>query len=205
MSMSAKIQCAIIGSGNIGTDLMIKVMRMSDNLEMGAMVGIDPASDGLARAARLGNVRRRTKASTACAGCLNYGDIRVVFDATSAQGACRQRRHPAQGRQEGRRSDAGRHRPLHRARRQLDENLDEPNVNMVTCGGQATIPIVTPSARQQARRLWRDRRLHLVEIGGAGHARQYRRVHRNDIAGDRTVGGASAARRSSSSIRPNRR
>ena len=39
----AKIPCAIIGSGNIGTDLMIKVMRTSKNLEMGAMVGIDPA------------------------------------------------------------------------------------------------------------------------------------------------------------------
>ena len=50
----AKIPCAIIGSGNIGTDLMIKIMRMSKHLAMGAMVGIDPKSDGLARAARLG-------------------------------------------------------------------------------------------------------------------------------------------------------
>jgi acetaldehyde dehydrogenase len=50
----AKTKVAIIGSGNIGTDLMIKVMRTSKVLEMGALVGIDPASDGLARAKRLG-------------------------------------------------------------------------------------------------------------------------------------------------------
>lgn len=49
-----KTKVAIIGSGNIGTDLMIRVMRLSDSLEMGAFVGIDPESDGLKRAERMG-------------------------------------------------------------------------------------------------------------------------------------------------------
>jgi acetaldehyde dehydrogenase len=52
--MSDKIRTAIIGPGNIGTDLMIKIMRHSDVLEMAALVGIDPESDGLQRAQRLG-------------------------------------------------------------------------------------------------------------------------------------------------------
>ena len=49
-----KTKVAIIGSGNIGTDLMIKIMRLSEVLEMAAFVGIDPESDGLKRAERLG-------------------------------------------------------------------------------------------------------------------------------------------------------
>src|SRR5690606_21601207 len=79
-----KTKVAIIGSGNIGTDLMIKVMRLSDVLEMGAMVGIDPDSDGLARAKRL-NVPTTHEGVDGLIAMDGFADIQVIFDATSAK------------------------------------------------------------------------------------------------------------------------
>src|ERR1700742_3859666 len=78
-----KIKVAIIGSGNIGTDLMIKVMRTSDVLEMGAFVGIDPESDGLKRAARLG-VATTHDGIEGLTRMAVWPEIGIVFDATSA-------------------------------------------------------------------------------------------------------------------------
>ena len=136
-----KIKCAIIGSGNIGTDLMIKVMRKSKTLEMAAMVGIDPNSDGLARAARLG-VATTHEGIDGLTKLDCYGDIRIVFDATSA-GA--HKRHNEVLQRDGKQvvdltpAAIG---PYTIPVVNLDANLAEPNVNMVTCGGQATIPIV---------------------------------------------------------------
>jgi acetaldehyde dehydrogenase len=74
---------AIIGSGNIGTDLMIKILRSDGPLTVGAMVGIDPASDGLARAARMG-VPTTADGVDGLMAMPNFGDIKLVFDATSA-------------------------------------------------------------------------------------------------------------------------
>ena len=83
--MSTRPRSPIIGSGNIGTDLMIKVLRLSDTLEMGAMVGIDPDSDGLARAARLGVADHRRGRRRADRAWPSFDEIEIVFDATSAK------------------------------------------------------------------------------------------------------------------------
>ena len=81
--MGKKVKTAILGSGNIGTDLMIKIMRHSDVLEMGALVGIDPESDGLARAKRLG-VATTHEGLDGLTKMSIWQDIQIVFDATSA-------------------------------------------------------------------------------------------------------------------------
>jgi len=137
----AKIKCAIIGSGNIGTDLMIKIMRLSEVLEVSALVGIDPDSDGLARARRLG-VATTHDGIEGLARLPAYADIRIVFDATSA-GA--HKRHDAVLQRDGKQvidltpAAIG---PYVVPPVNIDDHLDAPNVNMVTCGGQATIPII---------------------------------------------------------------
>ncbi|MFV2110676.1 acetaldehyde dehydrogenase (acetylating), partial [Micromonospora sp. LOL_015] len=74
---------AVIGSGNIGTDLMIKVRRLSESLRMVAMVGIDPESDGLARARRLG-VATTADGVDGLVAMPEFADVGLVFDATSA-------------------------------------------------------------------------------------------------------------------------
>jgi acetaldehyde dehydrogenase len=139
--MSGMTKAAIIGPGNIGTDLMIKIMRLSDTLEIAAMVGVDPESDGLKRAARLG-VATTAGGIEGLVAMPCFGEIKIVFDATSA-GA--HRKHDEILRRHGKQiidltpAAIGPYTvpPLN-----LDQHLDQPNVNMVTCGGQATIPIV---------------------------------------------------------------
>ena len=137
----AKTKVAIIGSGNIGTDLMIKIMRLSDTLEMGAFVGIAPESDGLKRAQRMG-VPITAEGVDGLVSMPGFADIEIVFDATSA-GA--HKHNDALLRQHGKRvidltpAAIG---PYTIPPVNGDANLDAANVNMVTCGGQATIPIV---------------------------------------------------------------
>lgn len=143
--MSKKCKAAIIGSGNIGTDLMLKIMRHGKHLEMGAMVGIDAASDGLARAQRLG-VATTHEGIQGLVELPGFSDIRIVFDATSAGAHAR---HNEVLQQHGIRvidltpAAIG---PYVVPVVNLDDHIDAPNVNMVTCGGQATIPMVAAVA-----------------------------------------------------------
>lgn len=144
--MSERWPAAVIGSGNIGTDLLIKMLRRKDGpIEPVAMVGIDPKSDGLARARRLG-VATTDQGIDGLVAMAEIDDIKVAFDATSA-GA--HHRHDEALRARGIQvidltpAAIG---PYVVPVVNLDAHLDAPNINMISCGGQATIPMVAAVA-----------------------------------------------------------
>ena len=136
-----KTKVAIIGSGNIGTDLMIKILRTSEILEIAALVGIDPDSDGLARAKKMG-VAVTDKGIDSLVAMPEFKDIEILFDATSAKAHAI---HDKVAREHGKTiidmtpAAIG---PYVVPVVNLDEHLNAPNINMVSCGGQATIPMV---------------------------------------------------------------
>ena len=142
-----KIKCAIIGSGNIGTDLMIKVLRYSEVLEMSVMVGIDPASDGLARASRMG-VATTHEGVDGLIGMEEFGEIKIIFDATSAKAHHynydKIKAYPGKQLIDLTPAAIG---PYLVPPVNADAIADMDNVNMVTCGGQATIPMVAAVSR----------------------------------------------------------
>jgi len=146
--MSHKRKVAIIGSGNIGTDLMIKILRNAKHLEMAAMVGIDPASDGLARAARMG-VATTHEGVQGLARLPVFKDIDFVFDATSAGAHVKNDAFLRQHKAELRMIDLtpAAIGPYCVPVVNLEQHLQATNVNMVTCGGQATIPMVAAVSR----------------------------------------------------------
>src|SRR5450830_521718 len=141
-----RVDVAIIGSGNIGTDLMIKVLRNSKHLNMGAMVGIDPSSDGLARAARMGvtTTHEGVQGLTRLPG---FGKIKIAFDATSAGAHAEHNRILQEHGIQVIDLTPAAIGPYVIPVVNLQEHLDSPNINMVTCGGQATIPVVRAVSR----------------------------------------------------------
>jgi len=142
-----KVKCAIIGSGNIGTDLMIKILRYSDVLEMSVMVGIDPASDGLARAKRMG-VATTHEGVDGLIAMKEFEDTAIIFDATSAKAHLynydKIKAFPNKQMIDLTPAAVG---PYLIPPVNSSAIADVDNVNMVTCGGQATIPMVAAVSR----------------------------------------------------------
>ncbi|MEO3786194.1 acetaldehyde dehydrogenase (acetylating) [Actinocorallia sp. B10E7] len=146
--MMKKTKVAVIGSGNIGTDLMIKVIRLSKTLEMGAMVGIDPDSDGLARARRM-KVPTTHEGVDGLIAMDGFDEIGIVFDATSAKAHVANAAKLAPYGKKLIDLTPAAIGPYVVPPVNLDRHLQDQadNVNMVTCGGQATIPIVHAVSR----------------------------------------------------------
>ena len=142
----ARVKAAIIGSGNIGTDLMMKMIKYPQNMELAIVVGIDPNSEGLAMAREHGIATTHEGLEGLRSHPL-YAEIGIAFDATSA--------YAHKVHDEALRGDGIQVVDLTPAALgpftvptvNGDAHLDAPNVNMVTCGGQATIPMVAAVSR----------------------------------------------------------
>ena len=147
--MSKKIKCALIGPGNIGTDLLAKLQR-SPVLEPVWMVGIDPTSDGLKRAQEMG-IKTTSQGVDGLVPHIKADGVQIVFDATSAYvHAENSRKVTEQGATMIDLTPAA-IGPYCVPPVNLKEHVGqaEMNVNMVTCGGQATIPMVNAVSRVQ--------------------------------------------------------
>ncbi|MFS0779752.1 acetaldehyde dehydrogenase (acetylating) [Neobacillus sp. 3P2-tot-E-2] len=135
----SKVKVAILGSGNIGTDLMIKLGR-SQILELTAVIGIDPQSDGLRRAREMGYAGVDTGIDGFLADPTLEADI--VFDATSAKAHLYNAKVLKEAGIKVIDMTPAAVGPYVCAAVNIDEHLEKENINLITCGGQATIPMV---------------------------------------------------------------
>jgi acetaldehyde dehydrogenase len=143
MGKRSAVKVAILGSGNIGCDLMVKILKKPERMQLALLAGIDPKSEGLARARSEGVAT----SSDGIAAILADKDIRIVFDATSAKA---HHAHAPQLQKAGKiavdltPAAVG---PYVVPPVNFGAHVAEPNVNLITCGGQATIPLVHAVSR----------------------------------------------------------
>ena len=186
--MAAKVNAALVGSGNIGTDLLYKALR-SEWIRPVWMVGIDAKSEGLAMAREKG-LKTTADGVDGLLPHIAADDIRIAFDATSAYvHAENARKLQSRGVVVVDLTPAA-IGPYCVPPVNLTEHVGkrEMNVNMVSCGGQATIPMVAAVSRVQPVELRRDRRDRRLEIRRPRHAQEHRRVHPHDRARHREGG-----------------
>lgn len=139
-----KLKVAVIGSGNIGTDLTIKLMESPGSLELKTLAGIDPDSEGLKLA------RERYGLDTTAEGIgpvLEDDEIRLVFDATSAKAHVRHAKLLSEAGKVAVDLTPAARGPYVVPVVNLEEHLDETNVNLMTCGAQATTPMARAVSR----------------------------------------------------------
>jgi acetaldehyde dehydrogenase (acetylating) len=133
-----KVKVAVLGSGNIGTDLMMK-LRRSSVLELTAVIGIDPESDGLKWAREMGY----KAIDSGLEGFLETPELAdIIFDATSAKAHIRHARILKEAGKQVLDLTPAAVGPFVVPPVNISEHLDAENINLITCGGQATIPIV---------------------------------------------------------------
>ncbi|WP_066309307.1 acetaldehyde dehydrogenase (acetylating) [Bacillus sp. FJAT-29814] len=185
-----KVKAAILGSGNIGTDLMYKILKNDGNLELSLMAGIVPDSEGLVRAREMG-IRTSHEGIK---DILEDTEIKIVFDATSAKAhlqAAELLRSVGKMAVDLTPAAVG---PYLVPPVNLDQHIEAKNVNMVSCAGQATTPLVYavsrvvpvhyaeiiatvaslaigPGTRQNVDEFTRTTANALMKIGGANMAR----------------------------------
>jgi len=186
----SRIRAALIGSGNIGTDLMVKALR-SDLIEPAWMVGIDPESEGLAMARNEG-LKTSHEGVESLLPYVEDDDIRIAFDATSAyahkanalllqdKGVVVVDLTPA--------AIGPFCVPVVNLAEHIGKN--ESNVNMVSCGGQATIPMVAAVSRVQAVKYAEIVATVSSKSAGPGTRKNIDEFTRTTAKGIEVVGGA---------------